>query len=51
MMEHLKRALSDEEPKILEPVLIKIDTKEQIRIDKNEVRTNVVKYARKNASM
>lgn len=36
-MEHSKRARSDEE-KILEPVLIKVDTKDCIRIDKNEVK-------------
>lgn len=37
-MDHSKRARSDGELKILEPVLIKTDTKECIRIDKNEVK-------------
>jgi len=41
MMEHSKRPTPDEEPKILEPVLIKIGTKECIHIDKNEVRKSV----------
>ncbi|KYN34316.1 E3 ubiquitin-protein ligase RNF8-B [Trachymyrmex septentrionalis] len=37
-MEHSKRTLSDEEPKILEPVLIKTVTNERINIDKNEFK-------------
>lgn len=41
-MKHSKRARSDVEPKILEPVLIKTDTKDCIRIDKNEVKRNIV---------
>lgn len=42
-MEHSKRAMTDdEEPKVLEPVLIKTDTKDRIRIDKNEVRKHMV---------
>lgn len=45
-MEHSKRALSDE-PKILEPVLIKTDTNERINIDKNEVRSVSTRRVRK----
>lgn len=37
MMENSKRA-GDEEPKVLEPVLIKIDTNECIHINKNEFK-------------
>lgn len=40
-MEHSKRA-SDGELQILDPVLIKTDTNEYIRIDKNEVRKHVI---------
>lgn len=41
-MEHSKRAMPDEEPKVLEPVLIKTDTEDRIRIDKNEVKKHIV---------
>lgn len=36
-MECVKRP-SEEAPKILEPVLVRVDKKDRIRIDKDEVR-------------
>ncbi|XP_012228547.1 E3 ubiquitin-protein ligase rnf8-A-like [Linepithema humile] len=37
-MERSKRSSDEVEPKILEPVLVRIDNKDHIRIDKNEFR-------------
>lgn len=43
MEQSIKRTSDEEEPKILEPVLIRTDNKDdRIRIDKNGVKNNII---------
>lgn len=42
MEQSIKRRSDEPEPKVLEPVLIRTDNKDRIRIDKNLVKSNAI---------